>query len=101
MKYVVFSSGSKQYLVKEDDTVTVEKLNIEKNKPVEFDKVLLSVDGGKVDLGRPYLNTKIKGSVVDNVKDKKIRVFKYKAKTGYHKTQGHRQNLTKVKIEKI
>lgn len=101
MKYAVLSSGSKQYLVEEGDAVLVEKLEIEKNKPVEFDKVLLSVDGEKVNVGRPYLNSKIKGSVVDNIKGQKVRIYKYKAKTGYHKTQGHRQQLTKVRIEKI
>lgn len=101
MKYAVFSSGGKQYLVSEDDTVLVEKIEADKNKPVEFDKVLLSVDDEKVNIGKPYLSTKVKGTIVDEVKGKKIRIFKYKAKTGYHKTQGHRQKYTKVKIEKV
>ncbi|MEX0616559.1 MAG: 50S ribosomal protein L21 [Candidatus Woykebacteria bacterium] len=101
MKYAVFASGSKQYIASEGDTITVEKINTEKGKPVEFDRVLLSVDGDKVEIGKPHLKAKVKATVDDHIKDKKIRVFKYKAKTGYHKTQGHRQELTSVKIEKI
>ena len=101
MKYAVFASGGKQYLVSEGDTVLVEKLDNKKNGPVEFDKVLLTVEDKKVDVGKPYLTKKIRALVVEEVKSAKIRVFKYKAKTGYHKTAGHRQQLTKIKIEKI
>lgn len=101
MKYVVITSGAKQYLISEGDVLKVEKLDIEKDKPVGFDNVLLSVDNDKVEIGKPYLTTKVKGMVVDNGKGKKIKVFKYKAKTGYHKTIGHRQNFTKVRIETI
>ena len=101
MKYAVFSSGGNQYLVSEGDTVLLEKLDIKKDGPVEFDKVLLSVTDKKVALGKPYINHKIKGSVIETIKSAKIRVFKYKAKTGYHKALGHRQQLTKVKIEKV
>lgn len=101
MKYAVFSTGSKQYLVSEGNNLSVEKLEVEKDNPVEFDKVLLIADGEKVEIGKPYLKAKVKASVVENLKSKKVKVFKYKAKTGYHKSQGHRQNLTKVKIDKI
>ena len=101
MKYVVITSGAKQYPISGGDVLKVEKLDIEKDKPVGFDNVLLSVDDDKVEIGKPYLTTKVKGTVVDNGKGKKIKVFKYKAKTGYHKTIGHRQNFTKVKIETI
>ena len=101
MKYVVLSSGGKQYLVSDGDSILVEKLDSEKNEPVEFDKVLLSTDGKKTAIGKPYLTHKIKAVVEEQVKGSKIKVFKYKAKTGYHKTQGHRQKFTKVKIVKI
>lgn len=101
MKYAILSSGGKQYLVSEGDSILVEKLDYKKNEPVEFDKVLLSADGKKIDIGKPYLAYKIKAVVEEQVKSLKIKVFKYKAKTGYHKTQGHRQKLTKVKIIKI
>lgn len=101
MKYAVFSSGGKQHLVSEGDSVLVEKLDIKKSGPVEFDKVLLSTDGKKIDIGKPYISHKIKATVEEQIKSSKIKVYKYKAKTGYHKTQGHRQRLTKVKIIKV
>ncbi len=101
MKYAVFSSGGKQHLVSEGDSVLLEKLDIKKSEPVEFDKVLLSVDGKKIDVGKPYTSHKIKASIQEHIRSPKVKVYKYKAKTGYHKTQGHRQSLTKVKINKI
>ena len=101
MKYAVINTGGKQYLVTEGQTINTEKIEVEKNKPVEFDEVLLLVNEEKVSIGQPTLNVKVRGKVVDQVRNKKISVFKYKAKTGYHKKIGHRQNLTKVLIEKI
>ncbi len=101
MKYAVFFSGGRQYLVSEGDTVLLGKINVDKGRPVEFDKVLLTVDDKKVEIGKPYLSSKVKGAVVEELRGKKIRVFKYKAKTGYHKTQGYRELQTKVRIEKI
>lgn len=101
MKYAVIKTGGKQYKVSEGQTLLVEKLNVEAAKPVEFDKVLLLVEDEKVKIGQPFVETKVKAKVLDQVRGKKIDVFKYKAKTGYHKKIGHRQNLTKVQIEKI
>ena len=100
MKYAVIKSGGKQYKVSEGQTLTVEKLDADKNKPVEFDEVLLLVEDGKVKIGQPILSEKVKARVVDQTKEKKIDVFKYKAKTGYHRKVGHRQQRTKVLIEK-
>ena len=101
MKYAVFATGGKQYLALEGDQLSIEKINLEKGSPVEFDKVILTVDEGTVQIGKPYVKAKVKASVLENLKAKKVKIFKYKAKTGYHKSQGHRQELTKVKIEKI
>jgi len=101
MKYAVIKSGGKQYRVSEGQTLTVEKLDIEKNKPVEFGEVLLLVEDDKAKIGQPRLDSKVKARVVDQIKGEKIDVFKYKAKTGYHRKIGHRQQLTKVLIEKI
>ncbi len=101
MKYAVFSTSGKQYLVSEGQELLVDKVDSNEKGPVEFDKVLLTVDDKKVKVGEPFLGSKIKAVVTDQIKSKKVRVFKYKAKTGYHKTQGHRQQLTKIKIEKI
>ncbi len=101
MKYAVIRTGGKQYKVSEGQQLKIEKLDIEAGKTVEFDEVLLSVDGEKVSVGQDKLPVKVTGVVVDQTKAKKVTIFKYKAKTGYHKKNGHRQNLTVVKIEKI
>jgi len=101
MKYAVIKTGGKQYKVEEGQTLTVEKLAVEKNNPVEFDEVLLLVDDEKVKVGQPTIEAKVTAKVVEQFKDKKIDVFKYKAKTGYKRKLGHRQQLTKVLIEKI
>ena len=101
MKYAVIRSGGKQYKVSEGQTLTIEKLDVEKNKPVEFDEVLLLAEDSKAKIGQPTLPAKVDGRVIDQIKGKKIDVFKYKAKTGYHRKIGHRQQLTKVLIERI
>ena len=101
MKYAVIRSGGKQYKVTEGQTLAVERLAVEKDKPVDFDDVLLLVDDGKAKIGQPVLDEKVRAKVVDQIKGEKIDVFKYKAKTGYHRKIGHRQQLTKVLVEKI
>jgi large subunit ribosomal protein L21 len=101
MKYAVIKTGGKQYRVAEGETLTVEKINIEEGKPVEFDQVLLLVKDGQVEVGTPVLKAKVKGTVKDQAKDKKIRVSRFKAKTQYRRTVGHRQPVTVVRIEKI
>ena len=89
--YAIIATGGKQYKVSEGDVIKVEKLGVEAGSAYTFDQVL--VVGGE--------ETKVEASVVEDGKDKKVIVYKYKRKTGYHKKQGHRQPYTKVKIEKI
>lgn len=101
MKYAVIKSGGKQYKIQEGQTIKVEKLDVDQDKPVEFGDVLLLVDEGKAKIGQPLLEEKVRGKVVKTEKGKKIVVFKYKAKTGYHRKIGHRQIKTEVLIEKI
>ncbi len=101
MKYAVIRTGGKQYKVSEGQQLKIEKLDVEKDNKIDFDDVLLLVNEDKIEIGTPILKTKVTASVVDQTKGKKIDVFKYKAKTGYHKKTGHRQNLTVVKIDKI
>lgn len=101
MKYAVIRTGGKQYRVSEGQKVKIEKLTQTKDQTIEFDDVLLVVDDSKVEIGSPKVKTKVFGKVVDQIKAKKIDIFKYKAKTGYHKKTGHRQKLTIVEIEKI
>ena len=97
MKAVIVTGG-KQYIVSENDTIYVEKLDVESDKEVVFDKVLMI--GDKV--GTPYLEgASVVGKVEKHGKQKKILVYKYKAKKKYRKTQGHRQPYTKIIITSI
>lgn len=99
--YAVIETGGKQYKVEQGDVVFIEKLNVEEGEAVTFDKVLV-VGGDDVKIGTPYVEgASVEGSVLKNGKDKKIIVYKYKSKKGYHKKQGHRQPYTKVEIKAI
>ena len=98
--YAIIATGGKQYKVAEGDVIRVEKLGAEAGDTVTFDQVLaVSNDGLKV--GEDVANASVTASVVGNGKAKKVIVYKYKRKTGYHKKNGHRQAYTQVKIEKI
>ena len=101
MKYAVIAACGKQYKVSEGDVIKVEKLGVADGETVTFDKVLLVSDGETV-IGNPTIaGASVTASVVCEGKDKKVIVYKYKRKTGYHKKNGHRQLFTKVKIESI
>ena len=98
--YAIIATGGKQYKVAEGDVIRVEKLGAEAGETVTFDQVLaVNNDGLKV--GDDVASATVTASVVENGKAKKVIVYKYKPKTGYHKKNGHRQQYTKVKIEKI
>ena len=98
----IIVTGGKQYNVSEGDTLFIEKLPVEAGDAVTFDQVLAIVDGENTKFGAPVVEgAKVEAKVVKNGKGKKIRVFKYRAKKGYHKRQGHRQPYTKVEIGKI
>lgn len=99
--YAIISTGGKQYKVSEGDVVRVEKLGAEEGSEVTFDQVLV-VGGENFKVGSPLVaGASVTGTVVKNGKAKKVIVYKYKRKTGYHKKNGHRQQFTAVKIEKI
>ena len=99
--YAVIATGGKQYKVSEGETIRVEKLGVEAGEKVTFDQVLL-VSGDDVKVGDPTVaGATVEASVVSNGKAKKVIVYKYKRKSGYHKKNGHRQQFTDVKIEKI
>ena len=79
--YAIIETGGKQYRVQEGDVITVEKLNVEAGKKVEFDKVLVMGNGTDLQIGAPYVDgAKVFGNVVENGKAKKVIIFKYKAK---------------------
>lgn len=99
--YAVIETGGKQYKVSEGDFIFVEKLEVEDGATVEIDKVL-AVGGEEIKIGAPYVEgAKVEAVAVKNGKSKKIIVYKYKPKKGYHKKQGHRQPYTKLEIKKI
>ncbi|MFP3155486.1 50S ribosomal protein L21 [Lachnospiraceae bacterium ZAX-1] len=99
--YAIIATGGKQYKVAEGDIITIEKLGVEAGEKVTFDNVL-AVNNGSLTVGDPTVaNATVEGSVVSNGRGKKIIVYKYKRKTGYHKKNGHRQSFTKVQIDKI
>ena len=99
--YAVIETGGKQYRVKEGDVIVVENLGVEAGEKVEFDKVLVMGEGADIQVGTPYVGSKVYGTVVENGKGKKVVIFKYKAKKDYRKKQGHRQPYTMVEITGI
>lgn len=100
----IIKTGGKQYKVKENDVIKVEKLDAEDGKSVIFDQVLLVADekGGDLKLGTPTVSgAKVTGKVLEQGRHDKVNVIKYKAKIRYKKKYGHRQPYTKIQIEKI
>ncbi len=98
----IILTGGKQYSVQEGEVIYVEKLGAEAAETVSFDQVLAVIDGENTVFGAPTVaGATVEAKVVKNGKGRKVRVFKYKSKKGYHRTQGHRQPYTMVQIEKI
>ncbi len=98
--YAIIATGGKQYKVSEGDVIKVEKLNAEPGNVVTFDQVI-AVSDGALKVGADVENATVSATVMEQGRGKKVIVYKYKRKTGYHKKQGHRQAYTKVKIDKI
>ena len=98
--YAIIATGGKQYKVSEGDVIKVEKLDAEAGNVVTFDQVI-AVKDDELKVGEAVGNATVTATVMDQGKGKKIIVYKYKRKTGYHKKNGHRQAYTAVKIDKI
>ena len=98
--YAIIATGGKQYKVAEGDVIKIEKLDANAGDTVTFDQVL-AVSDKKLLVGEDVSNSSVSATVVENGRDKKIIVYRYKRKSGYHKKNGHRQAYTKVKIDKI
>ena len=98
--YAIIATGGKQYKVSEGDVIKVEKLDAKAGNTVTFDQVIAVSDNG-LKVGDAVANATVSATVLDQGKARKVIVYKYKRKTGYHKKNGHRQAYTQVKIDKI
>ena len=99
--YAIIATGGKQYKVEEGDIIRVEKLEAEENATITLDQVLV-VNDGSLKIGTPTVEgATVTATALGNGRSKKVVVYKYKRKSGYHKKNGHRQAYTELKIEKI
>jgi large subunit ribosomal protein L21 len=100
--YAIVETGGKQYTVANGQTVDVELLPAQEGETVQLDRVLLVSEDGRVLVGNPTVpGAKILATVVGQVRGEKIYVFKYKPKKRYRRLTGHRQNYTRLAIDKI
>ena len=100
--YALFEYKGKQYKAEKDALIQVDKIDAEKGAKIDIDTVLLVSDNGSEKVGTPYVSgAKVQVVVEDEIRDKKVLVFKYKAKKDYHRFIGHRQEYTTVKVENI
>lgn len=102
MAYAVIQTGGKQYRVAAGDVIDVEKLDVEAGAEAKFEEVLLVSDGATVSVGAPLVKgAAVTAEVVEQFKDDKVIAFKFKRRKGYHRTVGHRRQLTRLKIKSI
>jgi large subunit ribosomal protein L21 len=101
MSYAVFKTGGKQYRVAKGDTLSVEKLDGDVGSSVTFGEVLLVGAGDGIKVGGDVKGASVTGEIVDQMKGPKLIAYRYKRRKGYHRTVGHRQRMTKVKVTGI
>jgi len=101
MAYAIFKTGGKQYRVATGDVIEVEKLDGAAGDQVTFSEVLFHGEGSQIKAGADLRGAKVVAEVVEQIKGPKLLSFKYRRRKGYHRTVGHRQKLTRVKITNI
>jgi large subunit ribosomal protein L21 len=102
MAYAVIQTGGKQYRVESGNEIDVEKLDAEVGTDINFSEILLVSDGSDLQVGEPFVSgAKVSAEVVDQFKDDKVIAFKFRRRKGYHRTVGHRRQLTRLKIKTI
>ena len=101
MSYAVFKTGGKQYRVAKGDTLSVEKLDGEIGASITFNEVLLVGESDGIKVGGDTAGASVTGEIVAQEKGPKLIAYRYKRRKGYHRTVGHRQRLTKVKVTGI
>jgi len=100
--YAIIETGAKQYRVEPGQILDVEKLPVEAGKEIALDKVLLFSNGEGPQIGQPYVTgMKVSAEVVEQGRDKKVIVYKFRHKVNYHRKKGHRQEYTRLKIKEI
>ncbi len=100
--YALVEYKGKQYKAEKNALIQVDKIDIEKGQTIDIDTVVLVSDGDKVSIGAPYVKgAVVKAVVEDTFKDDKIIVYKYKSKKDYHRTLGHRQQYTNIRVSDI
>lgn len=100
--YAVFESGGKQHRVEEGEVLRLEKLEVATGESIDFDKVLMVVDGDKIDIGAPVVNgATVTAEVVNHGRGEKVKIIKFRRRKHSMKRQGHRQWYTEVKITGI
>lgn len=102
MAYAIFKTGGKQYRVAAGDKLNVEKLDVAVGDTITFDEVLASGDGASVLVGAPLVDgAKVTARVLGQIRDDKVTAFKFKRRKGFHKTKGHRRQVTRVEIVSV
>jgi large subunit ribosomal protein L21 len=101
MAYAIFKTGGKQYRVNQGEVLDVEKLAVEVGSTQSFPEVLLVSDGVNVKGGADLAGTSVQAEVLGQVKGDKVVAYKYRRRKGYHRTVGHRRQLTRLKITSI
>lgn len=100
--YAIVEVGAKQYGVKKDDVIDVEKQDVKEGQEIALDKVLLVSNDDNIEIGKPYLkDAKVAALVIKQLKAKKVISYKYRRRKSSHWTKGHRQQLTRLKIQAI
>lgn len=100
--YALFEYKGKQYKAEKDALIRVDKIDAEDGAKITIDSVLLVSDGDAVKVGTPYVNgAKVEVEVENSFRDKKVLVYKYKAKKDYHRLIGHRQEYTNIRVKNI
>ena len=98
--YAIIATGGKQYKVSEGDVIKDEKIDAEAGSTVSFDQVI-AVSDGTLKVGEDVANATVSATVMEQGRGKKVIVYKYKSKKEYHRTIGHRQEYTTIRVQEI
>jgi len=100
--FAIIKLNNKQHMIKDGDKIRVEKIDGKAGSKIDINEVLLMQKGDKISIGSPNIKgEKVEAKLVRQFKGKKIKIFKYKAKSRYRKRKGHRQNYTEIEITKL